>query len=141
MSEYQFVAFWAIDRPLDERQLAFAEKQSSHSQLSKWEMTVKYHYSSFGGNVDGLMRRGFGSRPPISLRGCKGRQSRSRLREKNGKSPSHSQHAQIIPSQTRSSRLSMTGEPAGVATGLAMFGPLYCERKLNAKTSNDSKGD
>ncbi|QDS88109.1 hypothetical protein EC9_22950 [Rosistilla ulvae] len=59
MSEYQYVVFRAIDRPLDDKQLAFAEKQSSHSELSRWEMSVEYHYSSFRGDVDGLLRRGF----------------------------------------------------------------------------------
>ncbi|MGB7345190.1 MAG: hypothetical protein WBD20_13330 [Pirellulaceae bacterium] len=59
MSEYQFVAFRAIDRALDDKQLAFAEDQSSHSELSRWEMSVEYHYSSFRGDVDGLLRRGF----------------------------------------------------------------------------------
>jgi hypothetical protein len=59
MSEYQYVVFRAIDRALDDKQLAFAEQQSSHSELSRWEMSVEYHYSSFRGDVDGLLRRGF----------------------------------------------------------------------------------
>ena len=60
MSEYQYVAFRAIDRALDDKQLAFAEKQSSHSEnFREWEMSVEYHYSSFRGDVDGLLRRGF----------------------------------------------------------------------------------
>ena len=59
MSEYQYVAFRAVDRPLDDKQLAFAEQQSSHSELSKWGMSVEYHYSSFRGDIDGLLRRGF----------------------------------------------------------------------------------
>ncbi|SMP60255.1 hypothetical protein SAMN06265222_106341 [Neorhodopirellula lusitana] len=59
MSEYQYVAFRAIDRALDDKQLGFAERQSSHSELSRWEMSVEYHYGSFRGNVDGLLRRGF----------------------------------------------------------------------------------
>ena len=59
MSEYQYVAFRAIDGALDDKQLAFAERQSSHSELSRWKMSVEYHYSSFRGDVDGLLRRGF----------------------------------------------------------------------------------
>jgi hypothetical protein len=59
MSEYQYVAFRAIDRPLDHKQLDFAEKQSSHSELSPREMSVEYNYGSFRGDVDGLLRRGF----------------------------------------------------------------------------------
>ncbi|EKK04358.1 hypothetical protein RBSH_00227 [Rhodopirellula baltica SH28] len=59
MSEYQYVAFRAVDRALDDKQLEFAAQQSSRSELSRWEMSVEYHYSSFGGDVDGLLRRGF----------------------------------------------------------------------------------
>jgi hypothetical protein len=42
MSQYQYVTFRAIDRPLDDKQLAFAERQSSHSELSRREMSVEY---------------------------------------------------------------------------------------------------
>ncbi len=59
MSEYRCVCFRAIDKPLDPKQLAFAQQQSSHSELSKWAMSVEYHYGSFRGNVDGLLRGGF----------------------------------------------------------------------------------
>jgi hypothetical protein len=59
MSEYQFIAFRAVDRPLDDRQLEFAEQQSSRAKLSRWEMSVEYHYSEFRGDVDGLLQRGF----------------------------------------------------------------------------------
>jgi hypothetical protein len=59
MSEYQFVAFRAVDSALSDRQLAYAEKQSSRADLSRWEMSVDYHYSDFRGDTDGLLRRGF----------------------------------------------------------------------------------
>lgn len=59
MSEYQYVAFRAVDRALDDKQLEFAAQQSSRSELSRWEMSVEYHYGSFRGDVDGLLRRGF----------------------------------------------------------------------------------
>ncbi|WP_037225761.1 hypothetical protein [Rhodopirellula baltica] len=59
MSEYQYVAFRAVDRALDDKQLEFAAQQSSRSELTRWEMSVEYHYSSFGGDVEGLLRRGF----------------------------------------------------------------------------------
>jgi hypothetical protein len=59
MSEYQFLAFRAVDRPLDDRQLEFAEQQSSRAEVSRWEMSVEYHYSDFRGDVDELLRRGF----------------------------------------------------------------------------------
>ena len=59
MSEYQFVAFRAVDSALNDRQLAFAEKQSSRADLSRWELSVEYNYGEFRGDVDGLLRRGF----------------------------------------------------------------------------------
>ena len=59
MSEYQYVAFQAVDRPLDDRQLQFAERQSSRADVSRWSLTCEYNYSSFRGDVDGLLRRGY----------------------------------------------------------------------------------
>ena len=47
MSEYQFVAFRAVDAALNDRQLAYAKKQSSRADLSRWEMSVEYNYSDF----------------------------------------------------------------------------------------------
>ena len=59
MSEYQHVEFRAVDRPLNEKQLEYAEQQSSHAQVNKWSFVCDYHYSSFRGNVDGLLRHGY----------------------------------------------------------------------------------
>lgn len=59
MSEYQCVAFQAVDRPLSDEQLAFAQKQSTRAEVSRWSLSVEYHYSSFRGDVDGLLRRGY----------------------------------------------------------------------------------
>ena len=59
MSEYQYVEFRAVDRPLDDKQLAFAEEQSSHAEVSRWNLNVEYNYGSFRGDVDGLLRGGF----------------------------------------------------------------------------------
>lgn len=59
MSEYQYVVFRAVDGPLTDEQLAFAEAQSSRADVSRWSMSVEYHYSSFRGDVDGLLRRGY----------------------------------------------------------------------------------
>ncbi len=59
MSEYQYVAFQAVDRPLNEKQLEFAERQSSRAEVTRWTYNVEYHYSSFRGDVDGLLRGGY----------------------------------------------------------------------------------
>ncbi len=59
MGEYQYVAFRAVDRPLSDRQLEFAERQSSRAEVTRWSYNVEYHYSSFRGDVDGLLRGGY----------------------------------------------------------------------------------
>lgn len=59
MSEYQYLEFQAVDRPLNDKQLAFAERQSSRAEVSRRSLTVEYHYSDFRGDVDGLLRSGF----------------------------------------------------------------------------------
>jgi hypothetical protein len=59
MSEYQIVKFRAIDRPLTDKQLAFMDHQSSRAEFTKWEFEVEYHYSSFRGDVDGMLRNGY----------------------------------------------------------------------------------
>ncbi len=59
MSEYQYVAFQAVDRPLTDKQLAFAERQSTRAEVSRWSFNVEYHYSTFRGSVDGLLRGGY----------------------------------------------------------------------------------
>ena len=59
MSEYQYVVFQAVDSPLNDKQLAFAQRQSTRAEVSRWSLSVEYHYSSFRGDVDGLLRRGY----------------------------------------------------------------------------------
>ena len=59
MSENQIVKFRAIDRPLTEKQLEFMDRQSSRAEFTKWEFEVEYHYSSFRGDVDKMLRNGY----------------------------------------------------------------------------------
>ncbi|MEQ8788223.1 MAG: hypothetical protein RIC55_18080 [Pirellulaceae bacterium] len=59
MSEYQYVVFRAVDRPLDDKQLEFARRQSSRADVTRWSLSVEYHYSSFRGDVEGLLRGGY----------------------------------------------------------------------------------
>ena len=59
MSEYQYVMFQAVDRPLNDNQLKYAQRQSTRADVSRWSLSVEYHYSSFRGDVDGLLRRGY----------------------------------------------------------------------------------
>ncbi|NQV23033.1 MAG: hypothetical protein HQ518_01590 [Rhodopirellula sp.] len=59
MSEYQYVVFQAVDGPLNDKQLGFAQQQSTRADVSRWTLSVEYHYSTFRGDVDGLLRRGY----------------------------------------------------------------------------------
>lgn len=59
MSEYQYVVFQAVDGPLNDKQLEFAQRQSTRAEVSRWSLSVEYQYSSFRGDVDGLLRRGY----------------------------------------------------------------------------------
>ncbi len=59
MSEYQFVHFIAIDRPLDDEQLAFMKRQSTRATVTRREFTNEYHYGEFHGKTLEMMRRGF----------------------------------------------------------------------------------
>lgn len=59
MSEYEIVKFRAIDRPLSDQQLAFMDQQSSRAEYTRWEFQVEYHYGSFRGDVDAMLRNGY----------------------------------------------------------------------------------
>jgi hypothetical protein len=59
MSEYQFVHFLAIDRPLDDEQLEFMRRQSSRAEITQWEFTNDYHLGDFHGNALEMLRRGY----------------------------------------------------------------------------------
>ena len=59
MSEYQFVHFIAIDRPLDDEQLAFMKRQSTRATVTRREFTNEYHFGEFHGKTLQMMRRGF----------------------------------------------------------------------------------
>lgn len=59
MSEHQVVMFRAVDAPLNDQQLAYAQKQSSRAEVSRWSFSVEYNYSEFRGDADGLLRHGY----------------------------------------------------------------------------------
>ena len=59
MSEYQYVHFLALDRPLDDKQLEFMERQSSRAEITKWEFSNEYHFGSFRGDAEEMLRRGY----------------------------------------------------------------------------------
>lgn len=59
MSEYQYLHFAAVDRPLDDKQLAYMEKQSTRADISQWKFTNEYHFGDFHGNATEMLRRGY----------------------------------------------------------------------------------
>jgi hypothetical protein len=59
MSEYQYVAFRAIDAPVREENLAYMERQSSRAEITPWSFDNEYHYGDFGGDAAGMLRRGY----------------------------------------------------------------------------------
>ena len=71
MSEYQYVVFRAVDGPLNDKQLEFAQRQSTRAEVSRWSLSSEYHYSSFRGDVDGLLRRGYDVYLQYTNYGCR----------------------------------------------------------------------
>ena len=59
MSEYQYIHFLAVDRPLDDKQLAFMERQSTRAEITRWEFTNEYHFGDFRGDPLEMLRRGY----------------------------------------------------------------------------------
>jgi len=59
MSEYQSIHFAAVDRPLDDKQLAFMRRQSTRAKVSRWQFTNEYHFGDFHGDAKQMMRRGY----------------------------------------------------------------------------------
>jgi hypothetical protein len=43
VSEYQYVVFQAVDGPLNDKQLEFAQRQSTRAEVSRWSLSVEYH--------------------------------------------------------------------------------------------------
>jgi len=59
LSEYQFLAFRAVDRPLTDRDLVYARKQSSRAEITRWYFENEYHFGDFGADAGGLLRHGY----------------------------------------------------------------------------------
>lgn len=59
MSEYQYVEFRAVDKPLDDAALEFMRRQSTRAEITRWSFVNEYHFGDFHGNAREMMRRGF----------------------------------------------------------------------------------
>jgi hypothetical protein len=59
MSEYQRIAFRAIDGPVSDNNLEFMRKQSSRAEITSWSFDNEYHYGDFHGDRFEMLRRGY----------------------------------------------------------------------------------
>jgi hypothetical protein len=59
MSEYQYVAFRAIDGPVSEKNLEYMRRQSSRAEITPWSFDNEYNYGDFRGDADEMLRRGY----------------------------------------------------------------------------------
>lgn len=59
MSEFQYIHFQAVDRPLDDEQLAYMERQSTRAEVSRWAFSNEYHFGDFRGDPYEMLRRGY----------------------------------------------------------------------------------
>jgi hypothetical protein len=59
MSEYQHVAFRAIDGPLNEENLEFMRRQSSRADITPRSFDNEYHFGDFRGDAAEMLRRGY----------------------------------------------------------------------------------
>lgn len=59
MSEYQCIAFRAIDKPVSEKNLEYMRRQSSRAEITPWSFDNEYHYGDFHGDALEMLRRGY----------------------------------------------------------------------------------
>jgi hypothetical protein len=59
VSEYQYIAFRAIDAPVDKKNLAYMRRQSSRAEITPWSFVNEYQYGDFRGNALEMLRRGY----------------------------------------------------------------------------------
>lgn len=59
MSEYQYIEFRAVDRPLTDGELDFAQAQSTRAEITRWSFRNEYHFGDFRGDAEGLLRHGY----------------------------------------------------------------------------------
>jgi hypothetical protein len=59
MSEYQYVAFRAIDAPVTRKNLDYMRRQSTRAEITPWSFDNEYHFGDFRGNAVEMLRRGY----------------------------------------------------------------------------------
>jgi hypothetical protein len=59
MSEYQYIAFRAVDSPVSEKNLEYMRQQSSRAEITPWSFDNEYQYGDFRGDAVEMLRRGY----------------------------------------------------------------------------------
>jgi hypothetical protein len=59
MSEFQRIAFRAIDGPVSEKNLEFMERQSTRAEITAWTFDNEYQWGNFRGDALEMLRRGY----------------------------------------------------------------------------------
>ena len=59
MSEYQYVAFRAVDHPVSEKNLAYMRQQSTRAEITPWSFDNEYQFGDFRGDSLEMLRRGY----------------------------------------------------------------------------------
>jgi hypothetical protein len=59
MSEFQRIAFRAIDGPVSEENLEYMRQQSSRAEITSSSFDNEYHFGDFRGNAEEMLRRGY----------------------------------------------------------------------------------
>src|SRR5262249_10803110 len=59
MSEFQLIAFRAIDGPVSEKNLEFMRRQSTRAEITAWAFDNEYQWGDFHGNTLEMLRRGY----------------------------------------------------------------------------------
>ena len=59
MSEYQYIAFRAVDSPVSEKNLEYMRQQSTRAEITPWSFDNEYQYGDFRGDAVEMLRRGY----------------------------------------------------------------------------------
>ena len=67
MSEFQYIAFRAIDAPVSKANLKFMREQSTRAEITPWAFDSQYTFGDFHGDRVEMLRRGYDSPVPAGL--------------------------------------------------------------------------
>jgi hypothetical protein len=59
MSEYQYIAFRAVDTAVTEKNLEYMRRQSTRAEITPWSFDNEYQYGDFRGDAVEMLRRGY----------------------------------------------------------------------------------